>query len=178
MSIRATTNAVWEWALPGRRGSMVAMLKTASQVGTRALGLIVAMMLAHAAGCIELQEAFRDTDTVGDTPQPNDTDDPSTDGPDDGAPIVELLASNPTPQLNEEVQLLCRVVGGSADGVTFAIQPIQELASLNTTTGTASLIIDLADVGAVLFFACTGTNESGTGPPSNTVVILPVAGAP
>ena len=162
---------------------MVPMLRIVSQVYARvdrsgtgwkaALGLMAVVTLTQTVGCFELREALRGAGSADDAM-------PSGDAVDSNGelPSVVLHVSNPTPQLNEEVQLLCSVVSGSADEVTFSIQPAQELASLNPTTGVATIVIALSDLGTVLAFACTASNEAGTSPPSNTVVLFPTSITP
>lgn len=147
------------------------------------LALSIPAMLFTVGGCIELQEALQgaliEAVLGGSAPVSNGDDDPPVNDMDPLAvATVTLTASNPTPQLNEQVELRCSVTGGSAGTVSFSFQPSQELSSINPDAGTASLIIDQTDLGASQAFTCSATNAAGTGPPSNTVVILATPLAP
>ncbi len=140
--------------------------------------LLLIVVLGFTTGCIELQEALQGAlieVLAGGAPGlPTDGDAPSDD-PDaaDSILVVTLSVSNPTPQLNEQVQLRCTAAGGDTSDVTFDFQPSAELVSIDRDAGTASLIIDAADLGTGLSFTCTGTNAAGTSARSSTQVILP-----
>ena len=138
---------------------------------------VLAAVAACSGGCIDLQLALQNAiqeSTDGSLPPNDDQNEP--DGPGDSdIPVVTLSVSNPAPQLNEEVLLMCSLVGGDADAVTFDFQPDYGRLIVDRRRGTATLIIDPTDIGSTLEFTCTATNEAGTSEPSNEQVIIPTA---
>jgi hypothetical protein len=46
---------------------------------------------------------------------------------------------------------------------------------VDSTAGQASFIVDSSDVGLAIVFVCQATNQAGTGPPSDPVVVTPTA---
>jgi hypothetical protein len=104
---------------------------------------------------------------------------PGTDGDPNGsdgtAPFVTLTVSNPTPQINEEVSLVCTVVAGTGTGTSFDFQPDDGRLIVNPATGLALLVVSELDVGSALTYTCTATNTNGTSQPSTAVTIFPTS---
>ena len=126
-------------------------------------GFAMLWVLILASGCIELQAILSGilphTDaTPGDGGQDEPPDSDATDG-DDFA--VGLSASNPTPQVNEEVFLTCGVTRGDADGVVFDFQPANSRLAVDGRGSVASFIIQETDVGQSFTFTCSGRNGLG-----------------
>ena len=109
---------------------------------------------------------------VGGRPPTTNGDDEPDDQPPGDIPVVRLDLSNPSPQVNEEVQLTCSVVGGDAGGVLFDFQPANGRLFINRTSGTASFIVEETDISVEFVVTCIGTNETGTSRPSNQQVII------
>ena len=63
---------------------------------------------------------------------------------------------------------------GDSDGVRFAFDPPGALI-VSEQTGVATFIVEEIDLGTEFRFTCTGTNAGGTGPPSNSQSVIPVA---
>ena len=100
---------------------------------------------------------------------------PSVDTPDTDSPTlatVSLSVSNPTPQINEEVTLTCRVTNGAVDGVTFAFDGAPGRLIIDRNRGTASFITQESDAGVAFNFTCTATNDVGTGPRSAARLVI------
>lgn len=134
-------------------------------------------LLVSVGGCVELQQALHggigDSDGGGPHTPPNDTE---PDGqPDAGVPVVRLSVSNPAPQVNEEVLLTCSVVNGDSGGVTFDFQPADGRLFVDHTAGTATFIVEQADIGVAFAFTCTGATQDGTSQPSNEELIVPTS---
>ncbi len=139
------------------------------------IALIMLPFLAFAAlgtGCAELQvilQAILDASTANGSSE-NGGDD--ADG--SAIPAVTLTVSNPTPQLNEEVILLCSVVGDADGPLAFDFQPDDPRLVVNQSAGTGSFVVQETDIGGAGFaFTCTATTNAGTSTPSNEVVIIP-----
>jgi hypothetical protein len=139
---------------------------------------VLMLALASVPACIELQLLLS-----GQYPQNGDggsDNDNASNGNDNGGdedpiPRVRLSVSNPAPQPNEEVNLTCEITAGDESNATFAFQPQAGQLIVNATAGTASFIVNEVDIGASLSFTCTATNEHGTSPPSNSVLIIATA---
>lgn len=100
---------------------------------------------------------------------------PSVDAPDTDSPTlatVSLSVSNPTPQINEEVTLTCRVTNGAGEGVTFDFDGAPGRLVIDRNRGTASFITQESDASVAFNFTCTATNEIGAGPPSAAVLVI------
>ncbi len=143
------------------------------------LGLVA--LLAPMGGCIEFGEGLFGPAPNPDGPPrfgddfitPGGNDQPATD-----APRVRLDVSNPSPALDETVELRCMVVDADSDGVTFAFQPDDGRLLADAQAGVASFIVDASDISIGISYTCTGTNEFGTSAASDPVLILPAQGAP
>lgn len=148
-----------------------ALFRTGRRVIAAALGVFL-------GGCVAIQD-FLVQATAGardDVPTMNGGDDGGNDEPGDGVPeegvpVVSLSASNPTPQVNEDVILTCTADGGNS-GLTFDFQPTIGRLFVNDRTGVATFTVDESDVGQAFSFTCTGTNDQGTSEPSNEQMIL------
>lgn len=150
---------------------------------SRPIRSIVAVLMTLAfpaiGGCLNLEELLiRVSPGTGDGSGGDN--DGATDGdPDDGAgatvPRVTLTASNPTPQLNEQLRLFCNVVAGDATGAVFDFQPSFGRLMEDPVTGTASLIIDTSDIGSSFSFTCTATTTAGTSAPSPVLIVVPTS---
>ncbi|MGB2988200.1 MAG: hypothetical protein WBE26_20215 [Phycisphaerae bacterium] len=130
-----------------------------------------------ATGCIELRLALQDiVDGPTDGSSPTDgTDGEPADDADGNAPIVTLHASNTTPQVNEEVILTCSLVNSDTGPATFDFQPADGRLFVDHARGSASFIVEEADVSVAITLTCTATNNSGTSEPSNEQVITPTS---
>lgn len=93
----------------------------------------------------------------------------------DSIPTVRLFASNPAPQLNEEVTLTCTILSGDETNVTFDFEPASARLIVDEDLGTASFIVSETEIGVSFTFTCTARNDYGTSPPSNSVLITPAA---
>lgn len=134
------------------------------------IGLLV-LLLGKAGGCTGgLGPAGLDPGTE---PPFNLDDDGTVDDAEGNVPVVILSVSNPTPQLNEEVLLICSIVSGDTAGVTFEFQPTGSLSFVDRRAGTAILIVEQTDIGVALTFTCTATGDAGTSAPSRAQVITP-----
>ena len=140
-----------------------------------AASFVTAMVMA--GGCIELQEAL--SGVVRDSPDPTPSPDNGGSEPDGEVdptiPVVSLAVSNPTPQVNEEVIFRCAVASGGMGNVTFDFQPRDGRLFVNSVAGTATFIVEEADVGVAFTFTCTATSEAGTSEPSNAQTIVPTS---
>ena len=141
---------------------------------------IAAALLLPSAGCIEIQQLLQgdDADTGGngisDAGGPSDN--ANINDADGGAsepPTVRLTASSPAPLLAEQVTLRCTVIAGGGGTVTFAFGPDADL-SVDANAGIATFIVNEPDLGSDLQFTCTGTNDAGTGPPSDPISVIPI----
>lgn len=150
---------------------------------TALLALAALALALPPAGCIELQYYLGGIVPGGDGPgitndngEPSDNDNVTTDL------RVNLAASNLAPTVNEELQLTCTVIEGDPLGVTYAFLPELGRLVVDGNAGTASLVITEADIGVSYEFTCTATDEDGTSPPSNSVIVvgtdLPDPGGP
>lgn len=136
--------------------------------------LLLLLLLPPLAGCIEL----------GLIPPPNgngqDNDNTNGNGNDnDGdpqeVPAVRLVASNVTPQVNEELILRCELLNDPGGAITYQFQAsgsASQRFQVDPIAGTARFIVEEVDVGVALSVACTATNSLGTSPPSNSQVIV------
>ena len=139
--------------------------------------LPVSLLACLLGGCVEILAALNGgfpQDGGGTSPPDGDGGSPGN-GTNGNTPVVTLTVSNPNPTVNEEVLLRCSPAAGSNRGLTFAFQPAGLLVGINTSGGTAVFIPSEADVDTEFLFTCTGTNEAGTGEPSNTQVVIPTA---
>ena len=142
-----------------------------------------------AAGCIELRQVLLDAvgaDSTQSFPgQPGSAVDPfdggengnadTTAGDDTPRVQLRLLFSNAYPVLGDPVYLRCSVIdSNSSVGVTFAFQGHDRL--VVDKPGEASFIVEEEDLGNEILLTCTGTNEAGTGPVSNKVLVFPNSG--
>ena len=137
--------------------------------------LPVASLACLLGGCVEILAALNGSlpqNGGGTSPLDGDGGTPG-DGLDGDRPVVTLTISNPNPMINEEVLLRCSPAGGTGAGLTYAFQPAGLLVGVNPGAGTAAFIPSEADGGTEFRFTCTGTNEAGTGDPSNVQVIIP-----
>ncbi|MFQ5413038.1 MAG: hypothetical protein ACE5E6_01130 [Phycisphaerae bacterium] len=152
------------------------MTRTATVTQTATACLVVFLMLPTGA-CVNLEPRAPDDASSGTGPVAPPPDTGNIPGPvlpgATGTPRVTLTVTNPTPNLLEEVQFLCVVEGGSAEGVTFAYQPDDARLVVDSATGVASIIVQESDLGVGVTFTCTGTNASGTGPPSLPQTVIP-----
>lgn len=99
-------------------------------------------------------------------------------GPAVDLPVAELSVPNPTPGLDETVDLRCSRAGGAVTGTTFDFQgggPVGGRLVVNSAAGTASFVVEESDLGVGLVFTCTATNENGTGVASREVLVFPTA---
>jgi len=88
--------------------------------------------------------------------------------------VVNLIASNTTPGLNESVALLCITTPPNADAV-FSFQPAGRRLTVDAEAGVATFIISESDLGSELSFTCTASIGDNVSEPSNPVVILPTS---
>ncbi len=93
----------------------------------------------------------------------------------DQLPVVSLRSSNPTPQINETVQLQCSVTSGADGTVRYAFQPDFGRLSVDENAGTATFAISESDVAVTFRFTCTAQVGDRTSNPSNEVLITPTA---
>ncbi len=141
----------------------------------RLLVFLLPTLFAPVAGCIELQQALQggSGDSSGEGPHTPTNDTEPDEQPGSEVPVVRLSISNPAPQVNEEVLLTCSVVNGDTGGVTFDFQPTDGRLFVNHTMGTATFIVEQADIGVAFAFTCTATTMDGASQPSNEQLIVP-----
>lgn len=85
---------------------------------------------------------------------------------------VELMVSNETPEVGEEVILICVVTSGSPDGAMFAFQPESERLMVNEETGRATFVVAESDVDIAFVVQCAAENAEGQTAVSETVMII------
>lgn len=145
------------------------MFRTGRSVLAAALGVFLGGCVAIQDLLVQATEGVRD-----DVPTTNGNGEDGGNGgngePADGVPVVSLSVSNPTPQVNEDVILICIADGGNT-GLTFDFQPAIGRLFVNDRTGVATLTVTESDVGQTFSFTCTGTNDQGTSEPSNVQLI-------
>ena len=125
--------------------------------------VLISCCVGGLSGCVELTELV---DAILGPPG----DGPPSDG--GGLPRVRLTVSNPSPQLSEEVLLVCSDVPGSPSSDMFAFSPAG-LLSPTGTPGQAVFIVSQSDIGVEFAFTCTGRNDSGTSLPSSPQSFIP-----
>lgn len=126
-------------------------------------------------GCIEIQQfiaASSPTDNGGSQSGSVPADQEPTDPQTGEVPVVRLTASNPSPQLNDEVLLSCVVENETTGFIQFEFQPDDRL-FVDQARGTAGLIIEASDLGSALTFTCRATSSAGQSQPSNQVLLIP-----
>ncbi len=129
----------------------------------------IVLSAALSPGCIELGiitpisvDGTPDGSTNADTPDPDNP----------APPTASISVSNPTPQINEEVTLTCRVTNGASEGVTFDFDGAPGRLIIDGNRGTANFITQESDAGAAFSFTCSATNEFGAGPASASVLVI------
>ena len=150
---------------------------------SRPVRMIVAVLMTLAlpviGGCINLEELLvRLSSGAGDGSGGADDGDADSDPNDGGSatvPRVTLTTSNPTPQVNDQLRLFCHVVEGDATGAVFDFQPSFGRLMEDSVAGTASLIIDMSDIGSSFSFTCTATTTAGTSDPSPVLIVVPTS---
>lgn len=85
---------------------------------------------------------------------------------------VELMVSNETPEVGEEVVLTCVVTSGSPEGVMFAFQPESERLVVDAEAGRATFVVDESDVDIAFEVQCAAENTAGQSAASETVTIV------
>lgn len=113
----------------------------------------------------------------GSTPS-NGDDLPSNGGGSTVGPRATLSASTLAPAVGEEVILTCRTAGDPTGTVTFGFQTTTAALNVNALAGTARLVVSESDANVEIPVTCRATDDSGTGPVSNRVVILPFSSLP
>lgn len=126
------------------------------------------------SGCVEIPP-FPAGSNDGVLPDDGEDGDLPGEGDASDIPVAILSVLNPTPQLNEEVSLRCSIAGEDPGDTTFDFQPDNGRLLLNNRAGTASFIVEEADIGSEFVFTCTATNSNGTSRPSAEQVIIPTA---
>ncbi|RME39202.1 MAG: hypothetical protein D6788_05940 [Planctomycetota bacterium] len=160
-----------------RDGSAFVQRKGAWLSTARAVTVCVLVALA---GCLEVQQLLTGTTRPpgGGAPPTDNADgggsgDAGAGGGDVITPQVVLDVSNPAPQLNEELQLVCRVVNNAGGMIRFEFQPDDGRLVVDHEAGTAVLVIEPSDIGQTFDFTCTASNEAGTSNPSNVQTVAP-----
>ncbi len=153
---------------------------------------VVGLALGAAAliGCVELQywatgqligappagSSNNDNQSdAGNDNSDNGNDNSGSDNLNDNANMefaVELMVSNETPEVGEEVILTCVVTSGSPDGVMFAFQPESERLVVDAEAGRATFVVDESDVDIAFEVRCAAENAEGQSAVSETVMII------
>jgi len=92
-------------------------------------------------------------------------------GDDPKLPEVRLIASNPSPQPNEELILTCQLVFGDGPAV-FSFDPRPPRLQVDSGLGIARIVSSETDVGVALSFQCQVEIDGVESEPSNTVVVV------
>ncbi len=109
---------------------------------------------------------------------PNGNDDgepPDGNGGNPDPPEVRLTVTNPAPLPNETVVLTCSVVNDADGPFEFTFEPTFGRLIVNASTGQASFIVDASDAGIAFEFRCRASNDAGSGPASNRVIVITTA---
>ncbi len=100
---------------------------------------------------------------------------------DDGhsvGPLAILSASTLAPAVGEEVMLTCRATRDPIGTLTFSFQTTAAAMNVNAQSGTARFVVSESDANTEIPVTCRATDDSGSGPISNRVVILPFSAGP
>lgn len=152
--------------------------------------VVLALSTAALVGCVELQYwatgqligappangSNNDNQSGGGNDNSNNANDNSgSDNLNDNANMVfevELMVSNETPEVGEEVILTCVVTSGSPEGVMFTFQPEGERLVVDAEAGRATFVVDESDVDIAFEVQCAAENTAGQSAVSETVTIV------
>lgn len=133
-----------------------------------------------ASGCVEIPILLglgNHQPGNGSTPSDGNGAAPDNDGNSVG-PLAILSASTLAPAVGEEVTLSCRAARDPIGTLSFSFQSTATALNIDAQSGTARFVVSDADVNAEIPVTCRATDDSGTGPVSNRVVILPFSADP
>lgn len=85
---------------------------------------------------------------------------------------VELVVSNPTPGLGEEVVLTCVLTPRGDAELMYSFQPSDRL-MIDSRRGTARFIVEVTDLGVSLSFRCTAFDGGAVDVRSSSVTVIP-----
>ena len=141
--------------------------------------ILWSVIALFAGGCVELQNALRDImpDGSGSGFPSGDGSDGGDEGQDDGTLTATLAVSERFPNAADEITLSCQADGGVSP-LSFDFEPADRLTFVDHTRGQARFIVDQADMGASLSFACTATDSAGTTVRSEPVIVQPTMPPP
>lgn len=85
---------------------------------------------------------------------------------------LRLSISNPSPGVGEQVFADCEVVAGDTIGLVFSFQPADARLVVDGLNGTATWIVDQADVGIAISLTCRATAPDGSSAVSPIALII------